>query len=63
ELRSMRRKNYEALFVATRDIAVSRVLFLHKHDCSALCQQLQLLPKGFWQLFIFWITYIHTYMV
>ncbi|KAJ9581395.1 hypothetical protein L9F63_023430, partial [Diploptera punctata] len=28
-----RRKNYEALFVPKRDIAVSRVLFLHKHDC------------------------------
>ncbi|KAJ9583669.1 hypothetical protein L9F63_021985, partial [Diploptera punctata] len=34
------RKNYEALF-----IAVSRVLFLHKHDCSALRQQLHLLLK------------------
>ncbi|KAJ9586688.1 hypothetical protein L9F63_019726, partial [Diploptera punctata] len=37
------RKNCKAFFVATRDIAVSRVLFLHKHDCSALRQQLRLL--------------------
>ncbi|KAJ9583089.1 hypothetical protein L9F63_022557, partial [Diploptera punctata] len=32
-----------------RGIAVSRVLFLHKHDCSALRQQLRLLLKRIMQ--------------
>ncbi|KAJ9598405.1 hypothetical protein L9F63_010927, partial [Diploptera punctata] len=42
------------LFVATCDIAVSRVLFLHKHDCSALRQQLRLLLKrGTWEFLPF----------